>query len=182
VETRHGILAAQQVPGRGVAAEGRDLVPGQVTPPTAHAVPRRTAAAAGEYGEAHVLHLVEVEQAWQADHQGKDAGQQTPLQVAGLVAEAVPRRGQPTQGRRQQQESPGVLRLRPEKGGAGSGTGWPGGTVATGRAGVAAAAGSTAAGGRAGARCCRPYFFRKRYRATRETRTSQVRWMKSRTS
>src|SRR5205823_1151487 len=154
--------------------------PTEVTPPTADAVPRGATPAPGQQGEADILHLVEVEDPRQADHQAKDAGQQAPLQGAGVVAEAVPRRGQPTQGRAEQQESPGILGVSQEKGGAGSGTGWPGGTVATRTAaGVAAAAGGGVA---AWARRSRPYFFRKRYKATRETRTPQVRWMKSRAS
>src|SRR6516225_7986684 len=183
IEAEYRVLAVEQVPGRGAATEGIHFVPAQVTPPAADAVPRRAAAAARQHGEADVLHLVEVEDARQADYQGEDAGQQAALQAAGFVPEAAPRRGQPTQSPWQQQESAGVLGVGPEKGGAGSGTGWPGGTAATqAEGGAGTAAGGSAAGGLAGVRRWRPYFLRKRYRATRETRTSQVRRIKSRMS
>jgi hypothetical protein len=60
---------------------------------------RRAAAAAGEQREAWIFHLVEVEDAFQANHGGKDAGQQAALQQAAVVPEAIPSHRQPVQGR-----------------------------------------------------------------------------------
>ncbi len=111
--------------GGGTAAEGVDLVPGQVPAPAADAVPRRAAAAPGQQGEADIFHLVEVPDPLQADDQGKDAGQQAAPQRAPRVGEAIPSHRQPVQGLRHQQERARVLRPRGEKGGAGVGTGWP---------------------------------------------------------
>src|SRR5208337_1989355 len=88
VEADHGVLVAEQVPGISPAAKGIDLVPGQVPPPTADGVPRWATAAATQPGEAGIFHLVEVEDAFDADHQREDAGQQALAQRAVVVREA----------------------------------------------------------------------------------------------
>src|SRR5262249_6663474 len=76
VETDQGVVAADPFPRRSPPAEGIDLVPAQVPPPAADGVPRGAGAAAAEHGEAPVLHLVQVEQALQADDGGEHTGQQ----------------------------------------------------------------------------------------------------------
>src|SRR5260370_33263123 len=84
-----------------------------------------------------------MEEAFNAYHQREAAGQQALPQGAVSVRETFLGGGQPVQGGRHQQERPGVLRPRCEKGGGGSGMGWLGGTVSTGRgsAGVGPALG-----------------------------------------
>jgi len=194
VEADQGVPVADQVPGVSAAAEGIDLVPGQVTPPAADEVPRRAGEPAGEQGEASVLHLVEVEDASHADHQGEHAGQQSATQRAVLVRETPLGRGEPAEGGGQQEEGAGVLSGREKNwrggGGTGSrtaadpataaGSGWAEATVAgaaaDGRPGAASPGWPAAASGPAWSR---PYFLRNLCRACRLTRTLQVRWMKS---
>ena len=151
-------------------------------PPTR--VPRRAAAAAGQQGEAGVLHLVEVADALQADDQGEDAGQQAArASVPYVVGEALPGRGQPVEGLAHQQEGAGVLRACREKGGAGRRPAWHAGRRRRRAPAASAAAGRRRAGTAVGAagrgRWSRPYFLRNLYRATRETRTPKVGSMKS---
>src|SRR5262249_52483317 len=189
------VLTLEEVPGAGAAAEGIDLVPGQVAPPATDRVSRGTTTAAAQQGKAHVLPLVQMPDPLQADDQDKDAAQQAALQGAPLVGEAVPGHGQPLQRRRHQQEGAGVLRACEEKGGAGVGTGWPWLTKGTeaapsGRGGASGgapapprpAAPAARLGNGAAARqvaSCRPNFLRNLYRAMRETRTPKVRSTKS---
>src|SRR5258708_39791539 len=109
-----------------------------------------------------------------------------------VVAET--RLGGPQQVQRlgHHQEGARVVRVRDEKGGAGKGTGWPGGTVAATTGGTRSAVPEPAASASAGAvaaasACCRlarsrPYFLRNLCKATVETRSPQVRSMKSRVS
>ena len=123
VEADPRIGVAEPVPRTGAAAKGIDLVPGQVPPPTADGMTRRTATAAAQSGEAGILHLVQVKDALQADDQREDAGQQPLTQGTVSVGEAVLGGGQPVQGGRHQQEGTRVLGFRGEKGGGGSGTG-----------------------------------------------------------
>src|SRR6266404_1061815 len=155
--------------------------------PTADAEPRGAAAAPAEQGETKVGHLVEMEDAFQADHQGKDAGQQAPLQGAVVVGEALPSGRQPAHGLGQEQEGTRILRAPEEKGGAGSGTG------ALGKAAVAAAILASGRDGSAAADAAaadsvhealaaasrlarsRPYFLRYLDKATFETRTPKIR-------
>jgi hypothetical protein len=82
-----------------------------------------------------------------------------------------------------QQERPRVVRPCCEQGGGGSGTGWLGGTVSAGRgsAGVWPALGRGVVASARVARS-RPNFLQKWCQATVETRTPQVRSMKSRMS
>src|SRR4051812_32537541 len=127
-----------------------------------------------------------MEDPFQADHQGEDAGQQALPQGAVVVGETVLGGGQPVQGWRHQQERPRVLGPRGEKGGGGSGVGWlggSGGTVSTGRgsAGVWSALGRGAVAWARVARS-RPNFLQKWCKATVETRMPQVCSMKSRRS
>src|SRR6202035_4838185 len=177
------VLVVQHVPRTGAAAKGIHRVPGQVPPPGTDRVARRTAAATAQSGKAEVFHLVQMEDAFHAYHQGEDAGQQALSQGAVVVRETFLGRGQPVQGLRHQQERPRVVRPRREKGGGGSGTGWLGSTVSTGRgsAGVWPALGRGAVASARVARS-RPNFLQKWCKATVETRTSQVRSMKSRMS
>src|ERR1700733_15318844 len=95
-----------------------------------------------------------MEDAFQAYHQGEDAGQQTLPQGAVIVREALLGRGQPVQSWRHQEERPRVLGPRRKKRGGGSGTGWLGGTVASG-CGSAGARSTLAAGAVASARVAR---------------------------
>src|SRR5439155_2895851 len=98
VEAHQSVLVVEQVPRASAAAESIDLVPGQVPPPATDQVPRRTAAAAAQPGEAWVFHLVQMEDAFHAYHQGEDAGQQALPQAAVIVRETVLGRSQPVQG------------------------------------------------------------------------------------
>ena len=75
----------------------------------------------GQQGEAYVLHLVEVEQAFDPDDYVEDTRQETALQDIGRVGQGVLGRSQPGQRLREQEEAPGVLRACGEKGGAGDG-------------------------------------------------------------
>src|SRR5439155_18892126 len=180
VEAHHGVLIIEQVPRAGATTKGIHSVPGQVPPPGADRVPRRTATAAAQSGEAGVFHLIQMEDAFHADQQREDTGQQALPQGAEVICETFLGRGQPVQGLRHQQERPRVLRPRREKGGGGSGTGWLGGTVSTGRgsAGVWPALGRGAVASARVARS-RPNFLQKWCKATVETRTPQVPSMKS---
>src|SRR5262249_8043734 len=80
VKADQGVVAADPLPGARPPTEGIDLVPAQVPPPAAHAVPRGAGAAAAEHGDAPVLHLVQVEEASQADDGGEHTGQQPALE------------------------------------------------------------------------------------------------------
>jgi hypothetical protein len=157
-----------------------DLVPGEMATPRADEVPRRTPPTAAEKRESQVFHLVEMEHAWHADHQGEYAAEQSAPERPVLVTEAVLRGGQPAQGVGQQQEGAGVLRGREKNSACGSGTGNP----AAGGWGCVAAKGSlpgesSAAKARLRPARSSPYFFMKWYRATLDTRTFQVRQMNS---
>src|ERR1022692_4872657 len=83
-----GVLAFDQVPGKGAATKGIHFIPGQMTPPSANQLPRWARAAAGQERKTAVVHLVEMKDALQARDQGKYARQQTALQGAVVVAEA----------------------------------------------------------------------------------------------
>ena len=140
----------EEVPGAGAAAKGIDRRPGQVPPPTTDGMPRRTTTAAAEQGEAHVLHLLQVIDALDADDQVEDAGQQTLRQSTGVIRETLLGLGQPVQRRRQEEEGTRELRVGREKGGAGEGTGRPAGMSGMvwdgGKAGSGAVAGSAPRG------------------------------------
>src|ERR1700677_248329 len=183
VEADHRFLVAEQVPRARAAAEGIDLIPGQVTPPATDRVARRATMAATQSGEAGVGHLVQVEDTFQADHQGEDAGQQALAQATVVVSEAILSRGQPVQSLGHQQERARILGLGDEKGGGGRGTGWRGDTPPL-DADAATAGSPSGLGAVAAARVARsrPNFLQKWCKATVDTWTSQVRWMKSSTS
>ena len=207
VEADQGVVAADPIPGGGAATKGIDFVPGQVPAPGADLLPRRAGAAAGEQGEARIVHLLEMEDALQADHRGEHTGQQSALQGPVGVLEAFLGGGEPVEGLGQEQEGAGVVGGCKKKSLGGRGTapvaGGPlavagttalGTTVAVvvGRVGgsdtpwvapsdaprAAAEAGSAS---RRQARS-RPYFLRKRCSAMRDTDRPQVRRMKSRRS
>src|SRR5262249_1908671 len=108
-------------------------------------------------------------EAVQADDQGEGAGQESPLQAAVVVGEALPGDGQPAQRLAHQQEGAGVLRGPAQKGGAGTVS-----RTAAGNSGGAAARGGGAAPLSDSGTWSRPYFLRNLYKATRETRTSKV--------
>ncbi len=76
-----------------------------------------------QQGEAEILHLVEVEQAFDPDDYVEDTRQEAALQDTGRVGQGVLGRGQPGQRLWEQEEGPGVLRACGEKGGAGDGIG-----------------------------------------------------------
>ena len=78
--------------------------------------------------EAEILHLIEVEQAFDTDDHVEDTGQKTALQDTAEVGEGVLGRSQPGQSLREKEERSGVLRACGEKGGAGDGIGWPAGS------------------------------------------------------
>src|SRR5262245_14841402 len=143
VEADQGVVAVDPLPGARPAAEGIDLVPAQVPPPTAHEVPRRAGAAAAEYSEAPVLHLVQVEKPLQADDRGEHAGQQPALERAVVIGEAAPGNGQPVEGSGQEQEGAGVLGGGKKNSGGGCGRGAPSprGAAARTRAAVGSASG-----------------------------------------
>src|ERR1700674_1801018 len=70
-----------------------------------------------------------MEDAFHANHQREDAGQQALPQGTVLLRETFLGRGQPVQCLRHQEERARVLRPRREKGGGGNATGWLGGAV-----------------------------------------------------
>ena len=177
VEADRGFFARDPVSRTGAATEAIDLIPGEMPTPRADQVPRRTPPTAAEKRESQVLHLVEMKDAWHADHQGKHTAQQSAPERSVLVAKAVLRGGQPTQGVGQQQEGAGVLRGREKNPAFGSGTGNP---AARGWASLMArGSGPSAAEARLRPARSSPYFFMKWYRATVDTRTFQVRSMNS---
>src|SRR5258708_18554572 len=136
-----GVLAFDQVPGKRAATKSIGFIPRQMTPPGADHLPRRATAAAGQERETTVFHVVQMKDAFQARHQPKHARQQTAIERGVVVAEARLRSLQPLQGLRHQQARTRELRRRDEKGGAGNGTGWPGGSAAGGSAGMTGAGG-----------------------------------------
>src|SRR5207244_4393030 len=101
-----------------------------------------------------------------------DAGQQALPQAAVIVRETLLGLSQPVQGGRHQQKRPRVLRRPGQKGGGGSGTGWPGGIVSSG-GGSAVMRSALGCGVAASARVARsrPNFLQKWCKATVETRT-----------
>jgi hypothetical protein len=170
--------AMQYIEGQTVAAlirELRQLAGLEAPDPSASAVP--ASALAGELLSGR----------WAPAKEGPagdvHTGQQALPQGAVGVRETGLGRRQPVQGVRHQEEGAGVLRPRREKGGGGSGTGWLGGAISSGRgsAGVHAALGRGLVASARVARL-RPNFLVKWCKATVETRTSQVRSMKSRRS
>ena len=119
---------ANEMPRAGPTTEGIDRLPAQLPPPSPDGVSGRTAMPPTHQGEAEILHLVKVEQAFDPDDHIEDTCQETALQDTGRVGEGILGRGQPGQRLWQEEEGPGVLCACGEKGGAGDGIGRPAGS------------------------------------------------------
>jgi hypothetical protein len=110
IEAHQHVLVVQQSPGARAVTETVHFVPPHVPPPGTHVVSRGTMPrGTGQQSKSHVLHLVQVKDALQLDHQGDDAGQETPLERTVVVGEALAGRVEPREHMGTQQECPGVL-------------------------------------------------------------------------